>query len=100
MAFCFNLYEDEDDQWSVELVGTSRFDVEDEDWCCDETADFGTRERPFVWKQKASWNEILAESVSYIKEYLKNGRFADVLKERLGVGIGFVDGDVEILYTK
>lgn len=71
----------------MELVGTSRFDVGDEDWCCDEIADFGTRERPFVWKQKASWNEILAESVSYMKEYLKNGRFADVLKERSGLGL-------------
>ena len=100
VAFGFNLYEDEDDQWSVELVGTSRFDVEDEDWCCDEITDFGTREEPFTWEQKATWDEILAEIVSYLKEYLENGKYADVLKDRIGVGVGFVDGNIEILYTR
>lgn len=99
-AFGFNLYEDETDQWSMELVGTKRFDVEDEDWCCDEITDFGTREDPFTWEQKAEWDEILAEIISYLKEYMKSGKYADVLKGRMGVGVGFVDGNIEIIYKK
>ena len=31
VAFCFNLYEDGNNAWSMELVGTERFDVDDED---------------------------------------------------------------------
>lgn len=42
-AFCFNLYEDENAHWSMKLVGTESFDPDDEDWACDEIADFGTR---------------------------------------------------------
>ena len=99
-AFGFNLYEDEGDQWSMELVGTSRFDAEDEDWCCDEITDFGTREDPFTWEQKAEWEEILAEIILYLRDYLKSGRYAHVLKDRMGVGVGFVDGNVEIVYRK
>ena len=35
VAFCFNLYEESDGSWAMELVGTERFDPEDEDWACD-----------------------------------------------------------------
>ena len=52
VAFCFNLYEDEDDTWSMELVGTERFDIDDSDWACDEVTDFDTRDEPLSWKKK------------------------------------------------
>ena len=51
VAFCINLYEDGDDQWSMELIGAERFDLADEDWACDEVTDFGTREELFVWEK-------------------------------------------------
>ena len=98
IAFGFNLYEDEDNHWSIELVGTNRFDIEDEDWCCDEITDFGTRENSFTWKQDTTWNKILEDVISYLKEYLNIGKYANVLKDKMGIGVGFVDGDLEIIY--
>lgn len=98
IAFGFNLYEDEDNHWSIELVGTNRFDIEDEDWCCDEITDFGTRENPFMWKQDTTWNKILEDTIFYLKEYLNVGKYANVLKDKMGIGVGFVDGDLEIIY--
>ena len=35
-----------------------------------------------------------------LKEYLENGKHAALLKSRTGVGVGFVDGNIEILYNK
>lgn len=35
-AVNFNLYENGNNQWSMELVGTSNFDAEYSDWACDE----------------------------------------------------------------
>lgn len=99
-AFCFNLYEDEDDTWSMELVGAKRFDLNDFDWACDETTDFGTREEPLSWKKEAEWDEILDDAANALKQYLKNGLHAELLKSYAGVGVGFVDGDIEILYSK
>ena len=58
VALNFNLYEDGGNNWSIELVGTESFDLEDEDWCCDEIFDFGTRETPLTWKEEKAWNEI------------------------------------------
>ena len=36
VAVMFNLYEDGDSLYSMEVVGTESFDEEDEDWACDE----------------------------------------------------------------
>lgn len=98
-AFCFNLNEEDGDTWSMELVGTESFDLEDEDWVCDEVTDFGSRDNPFRWKEKAKWKKVLKEVTAVIKEYLEKGKYCGVLKSRKGVGIGFVDGDLEILYS-
>lgn len=100
IAFGFNLYDDEDNRWSMELVGTNSFDRGDADWCCDEATDFGTREKPFTWEENAAWDNILEKITLCLKEYLENGKYADVLKDKNGIGVGFVDGDLEIIYTK
>lgn len=97
-AFCFNLYDDGNHAWSMELIGTERFDENDDDWPCDEIADFGTREGLLRWDKEAEWFFILEEVKVVLSEYLKKGRFADVLKSKEGVGVGFVDGDIAILY--
>lgn len=100
VAFCFNLYDDGEQKWSVELVGTQRFDINDPDWPCDEVTDLGTRETPFSWESAVEWNKILEWMSAIVKEYLEKGKYAKVLKAKSGVGIGFVDGDIEILYVK
>lgn len=99
VAFCFNLYDDGNCNWSMELVGTERFDKDDMDWPCDEITDFGTREGLLVWYKEVQWEEVLEEIISVLKKYLEKGKYAEVLKYRDGVGVGFVDGDVEIVYT-
>ncbi|MDE5893753.1 MAG: hypothetical protein K2H45_12600 [Acetatifactor sp.] len=99
-AFCFNLYEDGENEWSMELIAASSFDPEDDDWGCDELTDFGTRDIPLSWEKEADWEEILADAASALKQYLAHGQYADVLKACEGVGVGFVEGDIEILYSR
>lgn len=99
-AFNFNIYEDGDDWWSVEIVATDRFDVLDQDWACDEIADFGTRDNPFSWEEKAEWSDIQEEINTILRKYLEEGKFADVLKGYEAVGAGFIDGNIHILYIK
>ena len=99
-AFCFNLYDDGDGNWSMELVGTQSFDVDDSDWPCDEATDFGTREDPFRWNRNAEWNRILEETAGALQAYLDNGKYATAFKKKQGVGVGFVDGDVEVIWCE
>ena len=38
--------------------------------------------------------------IDLVNEYLSSGKYANKLKRYLAVGIGFVDGDLHILYEK
>ena len=84
----------------MELIGTSEFDRDNEDWLCNEVTDFATRNAPFQWDQEAEWEEILNDITGILKEYIKSGKYAGVLRAKSGIGVGFVDGDIEILYAE
>jgi len=98
-AFNFNIYEDGDNMWSVELVGTETFNVSDQDWACDEIFT-ENRDEPFEWEEDAKWEIIQEEVACWITEYLENGDNADILKKYEAVGLGFVDGDIELMYIR
>ena len=98
VAFCFNLYENDEYYWSMELIGAGRFDPEDQDWACDEVTDFNSRESLFTFQAECEWDEALQTMIDILKKYLNDGKYADLLKSREGVGVGFVDGDIEIIY--
>lgn len=100
VAFCFNLYEENDEVWSMELVGTGRFDPDDQDWACDEITDFDSRKCLFSWQAACEWDEALETMTAVLKQYLQEGKYAGLLKSKSGVGVGFVDGDIELLYIK
>ncbi len=100
VAFCFNIYENPDDKWAVELVGCACFDEEDTDWACDEVTTFDTREQPFAWQEADEWDAILNKVVEWVNHYLEHGASSGKLKEKQAVAVGFVDGDLEILYQK
>ena len=95
VAFCFNLYDDGNGQWAIELVGTSNFDKDNSDWACDEV--FDTRNNPLNWKSNGSWGKVLSSVKSHLEIYLKNGKHATLMRSQQGVGLGFVDGDLIIL---
>ena len=97
-AINFNLYEDNGDKWSVELVGTSTFDENNSDWACNEV--YTTRENPYVLTKKSDWKAIENLFTTFLLNYLERGKYAHILKECRGIGIGFVDGDLSILYKK
>ena len=94
----FNLYEDTDNKWSIELVGTFSFNTDKDDWACDEV--FTTRDKPFVIERESDWKSMETVCIDLVNEYLSFGKYAGKLKEYQAIGIGFVDGDLHILYER
>lgn len=94
-AFCFNLYEEGNNVYAVEIIGSPSFDEIDEDWACDEV--FNNRDYPLLWKSDKSWEGVLEDTKALVKRYLKEGRYASLLLSKKGVGVGFVDGNIELL---
>lgn len=97
-AINFNLYEDAENIWSVELVGTSEFDENDDDWACCEV--FSTRENPFAIEQEGDWQAVEEIFGEWISDYLANGKLSEKMKQYEAVGMGFVDGDLTILFKR
>ena len=97
-ALNFNLYEDGEDLWSAELVGTESFDPDDSDWACDEI--FDNRETPLSRNEEADWETILSKVQGIVEEYLQKGTYAQQLRQYRGIGVGFVEGDIELVYVK
>ncbi len=97
-AFCFNIYELADKEWSMEIVASDEFDIEDEDWACDGKETFGTRENQLAWESDSEWDEVLEDVIAALNEYIKSGKYAEILKERKAVAVGFTDGDLELIH--
>ncbi|MBE5820587.1 MAG: hypothetical protein E7310_07270 [Clostridiales bacterium] len=95
-AINFNLYEDSNNKWSIELIGSSVFDENNDDWACNEV--FTTRDNPFILVKESDWKAIEIIFKNLVEEYLKYGKYANKLKKYTAIGIGFVDGDLSILY--
>ena len=94
-AFCFNIYDDGNEEWSVELIGSKSFDTSDNDWPCDEV--FTTRSNPLKWSNLMTWQKQIKILKSCIEQYLQNGKYSQMLLSKQGIGYGFVDGDLHIL---
>ncbi len=61
---------------------------------------FDTRDDLQSWVKKATWEEILEEVITKIKKYIETGKYAEQMKSYEGIGVGFVDGDITIVYQK
>ncbi|MBB5320167.1 hypothetical protein [Marinobacter oulmenensis] len=97
-AFSFNLYET-GSNFGIELIGASEFDEADPDWACEEVFEPEQRQLdiPLAYSGE-NWEQCLENMKSALSGYLQtNEPGAKVLKQAQGVGIGFVDGDLEVL---
>ena len=97
VSVCFNLYEDGENFWSLEVVGCSSFDSEDPDWACDEVTDLETREDPFEWTENTIWEQVLSDVTKLLYKYIQEGKASAYLNSLKGVAVGFADGDLNIL---
>ena len=101
-AFCFNLYEesDEDHIYAVQLIAAERFDENDPDWACDEV--WSSEEDIFTVdtsdENDTGWKHAQELITEMAEEYLSSGTYSHILKGSEAVGLGFVDGELEIIY--
>ena len=102
-AFCFNLYEESDEEhiYGVQLIAADSFDPDDREgeWACDEV--WSSEENIFTVDTsdeddtgRTHAQELIKEM---IEEYLRNGKYAGVLSDVSGTAVGFVDGDLDII---
>jgi hypothetical protein len=98
VAFSFNLAE----PWCIEVIGAERYSEDDPDWACDEV--FRPKAPNLdLPRQEAgtSWEPVLEAAKSLVLNYLSRESVgASRLKQSEAVAIGFVDGDLHMLWSK
>ena len=97
-AINFNLYDDGNCHWSMELICAASFDRENDDWACDEL--LSTRESPFSWQEDCTFESAQDFAEALVRRYISEGKKKDVLLQWSAVGVGFVDGDISLVYEK
>lgn len=99
IAFNFNLYEGSAGTYDIQLIGADEFDEDDGDWVC---TDYFTTGEDICYikrtKDIEDWEEGLNYITKLVGQYLNEGINAYILKRANAIGIGFVDGDIEIIY--
>lgn len=98
-AYNFNLYE-HDRAFAIQLIGAARFDSDDPSWACDEV--FSSGEDLFEVPREVAgtdWQNGLAAAKQLIENYVRLGARSERLRVARGVGVGFVDGDLDIVMT-
>lgn len=98
IAYNINLYEG-DETYDLQLIGSDEFDKDDPDWACSEV--YSSEEEICyieMTDEVGGWENAQKQFAQCIKEYLEDGKYADVLKAAKAIGIGFVDGDIELIY--
>ncbi|SDP14566.1 hypothetical protein SAMN04487897_1407 [Paenibacillus sp. yr247] len=98
-AFNFNLYEGSDDTYDIQLIGSDEFDENDSDWAC---TDYFNSEEDICYIKRTEdiqhWEQGLNHITMLVERYLKEGEYANILKSASAIGIGFVDGDIDIIF--
>ncbi len=102
-AYSFNLFEpafEEGVKFGVELIGASAFDPDDPDWACDEVWEPAQRQLSIPIEYSGDTWEVCLERMKALALAFLTSDCASArkLKSKAGVGMGFVGGDLEILW--
>ncbi|MDM3870150.1 hypothetical protein QSV34_02145 [Porticoccus sp. W117] len=93
IAFNINIYES---PFNIELVGSSEFDPDDEDWACNE--DWVPKNRSISVSNAiygSSWEEAHNNILAMAKQYfLSSSKNTHKLKAAKAFAVGFVDGNL------
>ncbi|MDE6709153.1 MAG: hypothetical protein K2J76_01550 [Oscillospiraceae bacterium] len=96
-AAYFCLYEEHGEHlWAVQFICTECFDPDDDDWAC--CGIFTTGEDLFRWDTDMEWQDAQVTAEKLVEKYLSEGKYSETLKALHGVGVGFADGDITVLY--
>lgn len=103
VAFNFNIYEEEDETYGVQLIASDEFSEDDGgDWACSEI--WSSEEDVFYIdhsdEKDADYERGLEFIGGLIEAYLEGGRYRNILLSAKAVGAGFIDGDISILYKE
>lgn len=104
VAFSFNLFELEsgESKYGIELIGADKFDPDDADWACADAWEANPRSISIPSEfANGGWEKCLRGAKQLLADTLdESSAAASKLKESRAVAIGFIDGDLELIWQR
>ena len=103
-AYSFNLFEIDSSvaKYGIELIGAGEFDADDMDWACDEA--WVPNPRALIIPHafaSGEWEACLVRVKELVQGSLDRASIASAkLKKAEAVAVGFVDGDLELVWSR
>ena len=89
----FDLFEPTEDGFGVYFSVTKDYTPEDDEWACDVVYS-SDRMLMIGTNGQMEYEAVLTAMVKLIKEYLKEGKYREILRKHDGIGTAFSDGDI------
>lgn len=100
MAINFNLYDIDDATFDVQLIASSIYNENDDDWACEEIYTSGEDCFYIPKSKEISDQELCLEhTIEMVANYLESGAYANILKSGIAICTGFVDGEIECIWN-
>lgn len=99
-GFVFNIYEEED-EYCIDIIGTSEFSEDSDEWANQEVWNSGSLMFIIPKEKTTDWEEVhdlVADSVDEILT-LEDDDTANCLMTSEGIAVGFIDGELEYIWT-
>ena len=103
-GYCFNLFEPagiKNIKFGLEIIGASEFNKNDSNWPCKEIWEPEQRQLmiPVSWSSEEY--ELCLERIKELinKKLKSQSFFVKNLKAAQGIGVGFVDGNLDVLWS-
>jgi hypothetical protein len=94
VGYSINIYES---PFLIEIIGSNEFDIDDNDWACNE--DWVPQIRSIDLSHSlsgSSWEETQKTVIKMASSYIQsNSKNSHILKTAKGFAVGFVDGNLE-----
>ena len=97
IAYNFNLYELDEDYFGAELVASTAYDPDDDDWACETV--FSSGDELFEYSA-ANWEVALKEFLALTSGLIEKEGISVFGDKVEFVTAGFIDGALEVLYSK
>lgn len=101
VGFVFNLASNAAQGYDLNLVGTPNCDLSDPDWACNDVwSTDGCRFAALSNSKLPEWETVIERLITIVSNYLVSGSCGEVLRSADAVGVGFVDGDLHLVWQR
>ena len=97
-GYFFGIFETGEDEYMMYLAGSREFDVEDDDWACNNDFEPNDKYLPLPQCKGFEWKDVLNQVIEMLQKFIVSDIYKNSFFEKAqGIGTGFDDGSLVLI---